>query len=157
MKVYSLKDESSFKQVNKVGFKFYSKHFIIIAAKLSFASMTKIASKKLITNYASTHKLKSLSLKDIYSDTELMQKLELYYNTYPIKLLGLKVSKKFGSAVKRNKAKRRSRMLVSNIDSKLNTFILIPKPSFETINYKILEGELCSSIISLERHLKKQS
>ena len=71
----------------------------------------------------------------------------------PYTYLGLKISKKLGKAVTRNKIRRRIkaivRSLASSIDKTLwinKVFVIIPRKGFEQVKYSSLQKELLNLI-----------
>lgn len=117
LKVISLKNQKEFNAANKAGQKFYTKHFIFIFCKSPSSRES-----------ASEGRDKLFPLDD---------RKHIY--------LGLKVSRKVGNAVTRNKIKRRFREIARELaqeNPKLagSTFVFIPKQSIISIAYKeILE------------------
>lgn len=129
MLISSLKNQKEFDLVNKVGKKFHSPYFITIIAKNSTKLFAKLNVKGNIDN--------------LYKKSS-----EILYNSSNTLLFGMKVGKKLGNAVIRNKIKRRIRHLVRLLSKeskfKQNSWamIIIPRKGFEQIEFATLLSEL---------------
>ena len=88
MLISSLKNQKEFDLVNKLGKKFHSPYFITIIAKNSTKLFAKLNVKGNIDNLCK-------------------KSSEILYNSSNTLLFGMKVGKKLGNAVIRNKIKRR--------------------------------------------------
>ncbi|MFP3018618.1 MAG: ribonuclease P protein component [Candidatus Tisiphia sp.] len=129
MLISSLKNQKEFDLVNKLGKKFHSPYFITIIAKNSTKLFAKLNVKGNIDNLCK-------------------KSSEILYNSSNTLLFGMKVGKKLGNAVIRNKIKRRIRHLVRLLSKeskfKQNSWamIVIPKKGFEQIEFATLLSEL---------------
>lgn len=126
MFILSLKNQKEFDLVNKLGKKFHSPYYISIIAK----------------NFTKLHQ------------TQLCKKSsEILDNSSNTILFGMKVGRKLGNAVIRNKIKRRIRHLVRLLSQvpqfKQNSWamIIIPKKGFEKIEFGTLLSELYSLFV----------
>jgi ribonuclease P protein component len=153
----SLKNHAEFKFINDFGTKRVTKNLIIIA--LDFR---KVQSPDRDTAQLSFED--SLIFKDAY-ELEIDKshdipksffKQESYENlsTFPkIFRLGLKVSRKYGNAVKRNLFKRRVRAIVVDIskthDITSKALLIIPKQSARHALYQDLLTQIQSIVLSL--------
>ncbi|MDR0774157.1 MAG: ribonuclease P protein component [Rickettsia sp.] len=129
MLISSLKNQKEFDLVNKLGKKFHSPYFITIIAKNSTKLFAKLNVKGNINNLCK-------------------KSSEILYNSSNTLLFGMKVGKKLGNAVIRNKIKRRIRHLVRLLSKeskfKQNSWamIVIPRKGFEQIEFATLLSEL---------------
>ncbi|BFD45411.1 MULTISPECIES: ribonuclease P protein component [unclassified Candidatus Tisiphia] len=129
MLISSLKNQKEFDLVNKLGKKFHSPYFITIIAKNSTKLFAKLNVKGNIDNLCK-------------------KSSEILYNSSNTLLFGMKVGKKLGNAVIRNKIKRRIRHLVRLLSKeskfKQNSWamIVIPRKGFEQIEFATLLSEL---------------
>ncbi len=129
MLISSLKNQKEFDLVNKLGKKFHSPYFITIIAKNSTKLFAKLNVKGNIDNLCK-------------------KSSEILYNSSNTLLFGMKVGKKLGNAVIRNKIKRRIRHLVRLLSKeskfKQNSWamIVIPRKGFEQIEFATLLTEL---------------
>ncbi|WP_342278950.1 MULTISPECIES: ribonuclease P protein component [unclassified Candidatus Tisiphia] len=129
MLISSLKNQKEFDLVNKLGKKFHSPYFITIIAKNSTKLFAKLNVKGNIDNLCK-------------------KSSEILYNSSNTLLFGMKVGKKLGNAVIRNKIKRRIRHLVRLLSKeskfKQNSWamIVIPRKGFEQIEFATLFSEL---------------
>lgn len=129
MLISSLKNQKEFDLVNKLGKKFHSPYFITIIAKNSTKLFAKLNVKGNIDNLCK-------------------KSSEILYNSSNTLLSGMKVGKKLGNAVIRNKIKRRIRHLVRLLSKeskfKQNSWamIVIPRKGFEQIEFATLLSEL---------------
>ncbi len=129
MLISSLKNQKEFDLVNKLGKKFHSPYFITIIAKNSTKLFAKLNVKSNIDNLCK-------------------KSSEILYNSSNTLLFGMKVGKKLGNAVIRNKIKRRIRHLVRLLSKeskfKQNSWamIVIPRKGFEQIEFATLLSEL---------------
>lgn len=129
MLISSLKNQKEFDLVNKLGKKFHSPYFITIIAKNSTKLFAKLNVKGNIDNLCK-------------------KSSEILYNSSNTLLFGMKVGKKLGNAVIRNKIKRRIRHLVRLLSKeskfKQNSWamIVIPRKGFERIEFATLLSEL---------------
>lgn len=129
MLISSLKNQKEFDLVNKLGKKFHSPYFITIIAKNSTKLFAKLNVKGNIDNLCK-------------------KSSEILYNLSNTLLFGMKVGKKLGNAVIRNKIKRRIRHLVRLLSKeskfKQNSWamIVIPRKGFEQIEFATLFSEL---------------
>ncbi|WP_341755351.1 ribonuclease P protein component [Candidatus Tisiphia endosymbiont of Ptychoptera albimana] len=129
MLISSLKNQKEFDLVNKLGKKFHSPYFITIIAKNSAKLFAKLNVKGNIDNLCK-------------------KSSEILYNSSNTLLFGMKVGKKLGNAVIRNKIKRRIRHLVRLLSKeskfKQNSWamIVIPRKGFEQIEFATLLSEL---------------
>jgi ribonuclease P protein component len=127
--ISSLKNQKEFDLVNKLGKKFHSPYFITIIAKNSTKLFAKLNVKGNIDNLCK-------------------KSSEILYNSSNTLLFGMKVGKKLGNAVIRNKIKRRIRHLVRLLSKeskfKQNSWamIVIPRKGFEQIEFATLLSEL---------------
>ncbi len=126
----SLRNQAEFNHINKTGKKIYSTHFLIIVSK-NLSSLLAVRSKTI--NYQPSGK------KEIF--------------------FGMKVSKKMGDAVIRNKIKRRIRHLIRNIQNKITLdnsigMIIIPKKGFDSVKFSELETALTDTLKSLQFTIK---
>jgi ribonuclease P protein component len=127
--ISSLKNQKEFDLVNKLGKKFHSPYFITIIAKNSTKLFAKLNVKGNINNLCK-------------------KSSEILYNSSNTLLFGMKVGKKLGNAVIRNKIKRRIRHLVRLLSKeskfKQNSWamIVIPRKGFEQIEFATLLSEL---------------
>ncbi|WP_341751433.1 MULTISPECIES: ribonuclease P protein component [unclassified Candidatus Tisiphia] len=129
MLISSLKNQKEFDLVNKLGKKFHSPYFITIIAKNSTKLFAKLNVKGNIDNLCK-------------------KSSEILYNSSNTLLFGMKVGRKLGNAVIRNKIKRRIRHLVRLLSKeskfKQNSWamIVIPRKGFEQIEFATLLSEL---------------
>lgn len=129
MLISSLKNQKEFDLVNKLAKKFHSPYFITIIAKNSTKLFAKLNVKGNIDNLCK-------------------KSSEILYNSSNTLLFGMKVGKKLGNAVIRNKIKRRIRHLVRLLSKeskfKQNSWamIVIPRKGFEQIEFATLLSEL---------------
>ncbi|WP_375358566.1 ribonuclease P protein component [Candidatus Tisiphia endosymbiont of Neophilaenus lineatus] len=129
MLISSLKNQKEFDLVNKLGKKFHSPYFITIIANNS----TKLFAKQNVKGNI---------------DNLCKKSSEILYNSSNTLLFGMKVGKKLGNAVIRNKIKRRIRHLVRLLSKeskfKQNSWamIVIPRKGFEQIEFATLLSEL---------------
>ncbi|MFU7502147.1 MAG: ribonuclease P protein component [Candidatus Tisiphia sp.] len=129
MLISSLKNQKEFDLVNKLGKKFHSPYFITIIAKNSTKLFAKLNVKSNIDNLCK-------------------KSSEILYNSSNTLLFGMKVGKKLGNAVIRNKIKRRIRHLVRLLSKeskfKQNSWaiIVIPRKGFEQIEFATLLSEV---------------
>jgi ribonuclease P protein component len=127
--ISSLKNQKEFDLVNKLGKKFHSPYFITIIAKNSTKLFAKLNVQGNIDNLCK-------------------KSSEILYNSSNTLLFGMKVGKKLGNAVIRNKIKRRIRHLVRLLSKeskfKQNSWamIVIPRKGFEQIEFATLLSEL---------------
>jgi ribonuclease P protein component len=120
--ITSIKKQSTFVYLNKKGRKVHSPYFILIYQK----NFTKEAP-------ASFNKLNDAAAENFIA-------------------LGMKVTKKIGNAVVRNKIKRRSRHLIRLMSKDLragkHAIVIIPKSGFEKIEFTVLQSEFNKAINS---------
>lgn len=136
MLISSLKNQKEFDLVNKLGKKFHSSYFITIIAKNS----TKLFAKLNVKG----------NIDDKTAQVQLCKKKssEILHNSSNTLLFGMKVGKKLGNAVIRNKIKRRIRHLVRLLSKeskfKQNSWamIVVPRKGFEQIEFATLLSEL---------------
>lgn len=126
--IISLNKQTSFDLANKRGEKYYSRFFILIGMRRS--------------TYA------------VPATTETQQKISLEQSQESgIVYLGLKISKKIGQAVTRNKTRRRLKSLLrSNLKVIATqkwchwTFVIIPRKGFDTAKYSELADEILQTL-----------
>lgn len=135
MFISSLKDQKEFNLVNKLGKKFDSPYFIAIIATNSTKFFAKLNVKG--------------NIDDKTTQVQLCKKSgEILHNSSNTLLFGMKVGKKLGNAVIRNKIKRRIRHLVRLLSKeskfKQNSWamIVVPRKGFEQIEFATLLSEL---------------
>ncbi|WP_341754585.1 MULTISPECIES: ribonuclease P protein component [unclassified Candidatus Tisiphia] len=135
MLISSLKNQKEFNLVNKLGKKFHSPYFITIIAKNSTKFFAKLNVKG--------------NIDDKTTQVQLCKKSsEILHNSSNTLLFGMKVGKKLGNAVIRNKIKRRIRHLVRLLSKeskfKQNSWamIVVPRKGFEQIEFATLLSEL---------------
>ncbi|MDF2965288.1 MAG: ribonuclease protein component [Rickettsiaceae bacterium] len=143
MKLDSLKNTSEFNLVNRAGIKYSCPDFMVICMKDFSQEMLKIFISKAQAKPGVDYSVILASFKAA--------------NVY----LGLKVSKKIGNAVKRNKVRRRVKTIVREMLKGAGReflqgagLIFIPRNNVSEVEFKTLSDELNNAISYFQRKTK---
>lgn len=127
IRIIPLRDQSSFNKANKLGKKNHSAHMVLITyIDKSFNSFEdSLSSPHCINN----------------NSENLLQRIPIH--------LGLKIPKKLGNAVTRNKIRRRIKSVVHNLHTafdlpfiKNRVIVIIPRKNIENFKYHLLQDEI---------------
>lgn len=126
VKILSLKNQKAFDKANRVGNKSHGKHMILITFFENSSSSTSAIDSAISTENCILAQDKNIII-----------------------YLGLKISKKVGKAVTRNKIRRRIKSIIYSLPEFLDTslihnrvIVIIPKRNLEVLSYSALRTEI---------------
>ncbi len=148
----SLKNQAEFKFINDFGTKYVTKNLIIIALDFRKIQSYGMNISKDSSNSKKSHELYLIHSNYIPKSFFKLEQLGGVSNVPTIFRLGLKVSRKYGNAVKRNLFKRRIRAILSSMskahDITSKSLIVIPKQSARYALYQDLLIQIQSILLS---------
>lgn len=143
--ILSLKNQKAFDKANKMGVKKHSKSMILITYFEKSNDITSLIASNNEQNLEPVHEINTALEGRSDATISIGPKILIH--------LGLKISKKIGKAVIRNKIRRRIKAIMYELPKTLErskihnrVIVIIPKKGMDKIPYEVLKGEIVRAL-----------